>query len=151
MPQEKQALMFEFLATLQRIHKSLGSETKGCYETGKLTKLQLEILSCLEENPHSPVGRLSKELGLSLSSLSQVIERLHDSELLVRERSDKDRRIVTLKLTKAGKRCTQDLRKKQRKAMQVLSEYFHTEDLKQMLTIHKRVLKNIEEKRKINT
>lgn len=53
------------------------------------------------------MGELSGKLGLALSTVTGIIDRLVERELVTRDRSEDDRRIVVVKLTPRGRKMSE--------------------------------------------
>lgn len=53
------------------------------------------------------MGELSARLGLALSTVTGIIDRLVERELVTRDRSEDDRRIVVVKVTPRGRRMSE--------------------------------------------
>jgi DNA-binding MarR family transcriptional regulator len=62
---------------------------------------QLRVCSILQNGP-KPMSVLSRELGVSLSALTQIADRLESSNLVCRVAEENDRRIRCLQLTESG-------------------------------------------------
>ena len=69
----------------------------------ELPLAQLRMCAILEHGPRS-MSALSRELGVSLSALTQIADRLERSELVSRAAEENDRRIRCLQLTQHGER-----------------------------------------------
>ncbi|MEC0248098.1 MarR family winged helix-turn-helix transcriptional regulator [Paenibacillus chitinolyticus] len=67
-----------------------------------LTPVQLLTLKNLKEHPNIGLGELSEYILLGTSTTSGIVDRLVKAGLVSRERSETDRRSVTLKLTEKG-------------------------------------------------
>ncbi|MGX4583948.1 MarR family winged helix-turn-helix transcriptional regulator [Paenibacillus chitinolyticus] len=67
-----------------------------------LTPVQLLTLKNLKEHPLIGLGELSEYILLGTSTTSGIVDRLVKAGLVSRERSETDRRSVTLKLTEQG-------------------------------------------------
>ena len=65
-----------------------------------LTGPQGMLIGILFHNKELTVGEISKKMGLSLSTVSGIIDRLEENKLLERTRSIEDRRVVKVSLTK---------------------------------------------------
>ncbi|MGV3489142.1 MAG: MarR family winged helix-turn-helix transcriptional regulator [Tuberibacillus sp.] len=68
-----------------------------------ITFVQLFVLRVLSKKNQLGLNELSQELLLSNSTMSGVIERLVTAGLVVRERSEKDRRTIFVRLTEKGR------------------------------------------------
>jgi DNA-binding MarR family transcriptional regulator len=63
---------------------------------------QLHVLGVLREVAPITVSHLATRLGISPPSASAIVDRMVDGGLVSRERSEEDRRIVSVSLTAAG-------------------------------------------------
>ena len=67
----------------------------------ELPLAQLRVCSILQEGPR-PMSMLSREMGVSLSAMTQIADRLERSRLVKRVSEDADRRVRCLQLTPHG-------------------------------------------------
>lgn len=67
-----------------------------------LSVAQLELLSCLAENPAARPSQLARQLRLAPNSVTTLANGLETRGLVTRTSGDGDRRTVTLRLTTAG-------------------------------------------------
>jgi DNA-binding MarR family transcriptional regulator len=81
--------------------------------TTVLSAHQASILDHLDEVQPTPLFDLARHMGVTASTMSIAIERLTRQGYVVRERSEKDRRRLDLRLTADGVRI-----KKQRKVLE---------------------------------
>jgi DNA-binding MarR family transcriptional regulator len=63
---------------------------------------QLHVLGVLRDGAPITVSHLASRLGISPPSASAIVDRMVDGGLVARERSEEDRRIVSVSLTPAG-------------------------------------------------
>ena len=59
---------------------------------------QLRVCACLQDGP-LPMSALSRELGVTLSAMTQIADRLERANLVSRVAEEKDRRVRCLQLT----------------------------------------------------
>jgi DNA-binding MarR family transcriptional regulator len=71
---------------------------------GSLSAHQASILSHLDEVEPTSMSELAEHMGVTLSTMSLGIKRLVAGGYVVSERSTADRRVVELRLTRAGVR-----------------------------------------------
>jgi DNA-binding MarR family transcriptional regulator len=72
-----------------------------------LSVAQLEMLSCIGENPGSRPGQLATQLRLAPSSVATLANSLRQAELVTRTGGARDRRTASLDLTPAGEAAVQ--------------------------------------------
>jgi len=69
-----------------------------------LTSQQESIIAHLDENEATNLKRLARHMGVTASTMSIAVDRLVRKGLIIRERSDRDRRQIALRLSPAGVR-----------------------------------------------
>jgi DNA-binding MarR family transcriptional regulator len=78
------------------------------HRTGDLSHAQYQVLFELFQTSDRSAGELAAASDLSPASMSEMLDRLADAGLVTRARSETDRRVVTCRLTDAGRgRCEQ--------------------------------------------
>ncbi len=93
---------------LFRLTRELRKETEQLGVTGR----QVTILWLVKRSPGLTLRALAEEEGISPPALSGHVDRLEAAGLLVRVRSEVDRRRVGLKLTPAGERLLRRVRER---------------------------------------
>ena len=73
------------------------------WQAAELTLAQVRVLRRLANEPR-PLGQLGQELGLAPPSVTRLVDRLEERQLLERSRGGKDRRKVMASLTAEGRR-----------------------------------------------
>lgn len=77
--------------------------------TFNLNKLEFTILMLLVANEQVTPKRLSGALNVPASNLTLIVDRLETRELVERLRSEEDRRVQYVKLTKKGIKLTREV------------------------------------------
>lgn len=67
-----------------------------------LTMPQYQLLLAATAENEPTLGGLSDQLGCSRGNVTGIVDRLERDGWLVRERSDEDRRVITVRLTEKG-------------------------------------------------
>jgi DNA-binding MarR family transcriptional regulator len=93
---------------LFRLTRELRKETEQLGVTGR----QVTLLWLVKRSPGLTLRGLAEEEGISPPALSGHVDRLEAAGLLVRVRSEVDRRRVGLKLTPAGERLLRGVRER---------------------------------------
>ena len=81
-----------------RLYRSISEEYRGQFGTVILTFPQTLVLSLLSAEGPMPISELAKATGSANSTISGVLDRLEQMELIQRIRSEKDRRVVYVAL-----------------------------------------------------
>lgn len=63
---------------------------------------QFRTLAFIERNPDSSLSKLAEHLGLTLPSVSKLVDGLVNQQLMIRKSSTMDRRRLTLELSNTG-------------------------------------------------
>ncbi len=79
--------------------KTLKRSMRKCFEEKGITMPQAFVMGILIKSGEMKLTELSREMHLSNSTVSGIIDRLEKQELVTRTRSDKDKRIVYVKAT----------------------------------------------------
>ncbi|WP_232699854.1 MarR family winged helix-turn-helix transcriptional regulator [Brevibacillus daliensis] len=83
---------------LKHLNKIMGTMvTRELADVG-ITMPQISVLRKIKEGPLT-IGQLSKELYLSYSTVSGIVDRLEREEYIERVRDKEDRRVIWIKIT----------------------------------------------------
>lgn len=78
------------------------------WHSAQLTMTQLRALRSLRDGPRA-AGELGRKLGLSATSMTRVLDRLEERQLLQRSRDEEDRRKVLVALLPEGRRLVGEM------------------------------------------
>jgi len=76
-----------------------------------ITHSQFNALAIFKERGSQTPGELSRLLSCTPCNVTGIVDRLEQGGLVTRERSEKDRRVVNVVLTRKGKALASDLEK----------------------------------------
>jgi DNA-binding MarR family transcriptional regulator len=76
-----------------------------------ITLNQFIVLSLLARKDSFVMGELARQMGTSSGNMTAMIDRMVRSGLVIRERSEKDRRVVEVKLSQKGKDIADNARR----------------------------------------
>ncbi|BBG23778.1 Transcriptional regulator SlyA [Sulfuracidifex tepidarius] len=92
----------EILRIISIIYKEINREASR--RMGQdLSPLDLGIIKTLSISPYTP-AKIANVLGVSRSAMTYAIDRLEEMGLVMRTRSEEDRRVIQLELTEKGKK-----------------------------------------------
>ena len=86
---------------MDRLKRAMVKDLHACGQS----PAQLHVLGLLNEMGPTTVSQLAAHLGTSPPSASAIVDRMVDAELVARERSEEDRRVVTVSLVPAGRKA----------------------------------------------
>ncbi|HTT52040.1 MAG TPA: MarR family transcriptional regulator [Streptosporangiaceae bacterium] len=87
---------------VSRLRRAMRRAARAADPSSGLSVAQLEMLSCIGENPGSRPGQLATQLRLAPSSVATLANSLRQAELVTRTGGARDRRTASLHLTSAG-------------------------------------------------
>ncbi len=93
----------DILRSLRRITRAIDLHSRHLAHTFGLTGPQLVCLRTVGVRGKMTPSELAKEVALSQATITGIIDRLAARQLVARERSTNDRRLVTVVITSAGR------------------------------------------------
>ena len=131
--------MLELTLQLKRCHMHSHPPVDG------LSMLQLEILKYIKNNNNLTMGDVGNYLKISMSSATQLIERLVLVKYIKRIQGIDDRRIVMLEITEDGSiellKSLSQMKDKMRKMYATLTN----NELDEYIKISRKIISNLEE------
>lgn len=116
----------------------------------ELSMTQAEVISYLNENGPTTMGELSDHIVVSLSAMTNVVDRLFQKEFVTRDRDQTDRRVVKVTLTDAGKKLANDVAEVKRAHAIAVLGALDEADREQVLAIMAKLAENLSPKRTSN-
>lgn len=144
MADSKQKTLSIFMQSLMKIRRIAEQSFISPIKDGSVTLLQNQALLHLKDHPGCTVGELSSKLGLSSSSVAQLIERLINLDAIKKTPDAEDRRITHLSLTKIGLSQTEVAHSMLAEKVGNVFSQMPEEDLKEVVRIFTNFLKKIE-------
>lgn len=92
----------EILVSIRRITRAIDLQSKKLVKQAGLTAPQLIILQALRTTGRMSPSAVAKSVSLSQATVTSILDRLEKAELVRRERSTEDKRIVFACLTSEG-------------------------------------------------
>ena len=112
----------------EMFEKTAYAESQAFAKFKDLSLLQVHVIRLIEYHKPCTMGKLAKSMGLSLGSVTQLIDRLIRKDYVKRVRSTEDRRVVFAELTTKGKRVIKASKKHVDTVAQgVLSKFVESE------------------------
>ena len=117
---------------LRRLMRSLHVHTKRYFLSQKISFLEFQILIFLSSGKPSEMNKIKKELYVSGAFATNLVDRLVERKLVVRHRTEKDRRKVTVALTDKGRYYLAKLEKHRKRFLETLVNGLKEKDKKIM-------------------
>jgi DNA-binding MarR family transcriptional regulator len=100
-------ILLEVMPQIWRVMKEVAQKK----EFSKFSVAQFRTLKFINRNNKVSLSEISKHLGPGLSSTSKLIDGLVEKKLIKRQINEKDRRYITITLTKTGKNIMERIQK----------------------------------------
>jgi len=88
--------------------------------TVNLTMPQLKALMCVVTNNGAPSGHIARRLGVGLSTVTGIVDRLAEHDLVTRHEDSEDRRITQVRPTARGRELVDELTRYRDEAIKAL-------------------------------
>lgn len=92
----------QVLTAIRRVIRATDLHSRHITRIAGLTSSQLILLKVVKDRGAATVGELAGVISLSQATVTTILDRLEQGGLVLRERSEKDRRKVVVTLTSAG-------------------------------------------------
>ena len=103
-PVNRNFAIAEIMQSLRRIFKAIQDYSQEVSKKFGITGPQLWALKTIYANGNISLGELSKKMYLHPSTITGVVDRLEKKGYVLRDRGQRDRRVVKLRLTPKGRR-----------------------------------------------
>jgi DNA-binding MarR family transcriptional regulator len=101
---------------------------------GRLSLVHLNVLMALEVDGPLPMGALAEAMDVSQASVTGIVDRMEQRDLVERRRDDDDRRVVRVGLTDEGRRLIGMLADQRREHLAQLLDDLSDDELAGFLT-----------------
>jgi DNA-binding MarR family transcriptional regulator len=88
--------------------------------TVNLTMPQLKALVCVANNNGAPSGHIARRLGVGLSTITGIVDRLAEHDLVTRHEDPIDRRVTRVQATPRGRALVDELTRYRDEAIKAL-------------------------------
>lgn len=136
---EKEKILLELEEVFQEVARTITARFFQCTDQS-LTPPQFFMLKRLASGP-ATVSEVAEYLGVSLSAVTSMADRMVKSNYVIRSRSEEDRRVVWLKLTDAGRKILKESSLKRKEVLHSLLGKLPEEDLTALHDIYTKLLK----------
>jgi MarR family transcriptional regulator, organic hydroperoxide resistance regulator len=125
----------QVLETIVYLYTESRRITKDLARRAQLTGPQLTVLKGLEQIGSLSLTELSEHIRAQNSTVTGIIDRMERDDLVVRERSEADRRVVRIRLTKRGAQLARDIPVEPMEAFQGAIADLNATDMQDLLRI----------------
>ncbi len=122
--------MLTFLSPIHKASRQVAVYFEGQMEDLDVSPLEGHVLSYLRSYAPCPISELGRVFGLKGSTLTSMLDRLEDREVICREINPDDRRSFVIKLTREGRRLADRIQKIVEQLEQMLGRVVGANDVK---------------------
>lgn len=124
--------LFSIPAFSSRIVRSKFTKVTLANIEVSLTPLHFEIMRLLAEEGSLPVFEIGKRLVLAKAHMTQLVDKLVEKEMVIREADPRDRRVTKISLTDTGKQSLESLHNSIGNALEEALSSLSENDLKDL-------------------
>ena len=114
---------------LRRIDYNIRIEGRLIINELNITVPQFTALQSLIHHGSMTIGQLSQHMALACSTITDLIDRMEKSELVIRKKDDKDKRVVIVEVLPKGFDILENVLEKRRNYLSVQLEEFSKSEL----------------------
>ena len=92
----------EVLVALRKIIRATDQNSKRLNREAGLTIPQTVLMNAIASHPGATLGEITQRISLSQATVSTIIDRLEERKLVERQRNQRDKRVVNVRLTETG-------------------------------------------------
>lgn len=137
--EKRERLMNDLSAQMLATFRSFRSDIGKIFEP-YIPWNEFVVLRILKYQNREMVSRVASELNVSNSHITAVSEKLITKGLLTRFRSELDRRVVYLEITKEGKQLIEEMEQKRENYFKTKFASLTEEEMQAMLVMFQRLL-----------
>lgn len=136
---DDQKNFFRLGEIIMEIARKLHVELDGQNAPG-ITGSQFFVLRQICSRGRLTVSEVAEKLGVSLSAITALVDRLVKSGLVVRSRDGKDRRLVWLEATEKGEETMESCMEGRKKVVEKYFSRLPEEDLQKLIDVYEKIL-----------
>jgi len=126
-----------------RVYTVISTEIRRKVSKKGLTLPQLYVLTTLGLQGDMPLGKLGRELLVTKGNITPIVDHLERDEFVIRDRDQKDRRKMWVRLTSKGERFFEEIISAYEEEFVPLMNRLSQEELKQLSQLLKKMTEGI--------
>lgn len=99
----------KFFIVLSRAHRAFNDVVNKHISTFKLNPTEFAVLELLYHKGDQPLQQIGGKILLASGSITYVVDKLEQKELIIRKACPKDRRVTHAQITEKGKALIEDI------------------------------------------
>ena len=114
---------------LRKIDHTIRKKGREIITDANITIPQFQALQILIHNESLTIGELSQKMALACSTITDLIDRMEKTELVIRRKSEKDKRVVIVEVLPKGHDILEKVLKKRRAYLKGKMADFNIENM----------------------
>ena len=123
-----------------RMHRRVNALLRKCIGEEDITLDQYLVIRYLRMKGRSISSELADVFGVGKSSITAIIARLFDKQLIERNPDEKDRRMIYLSLTETGRKLAELVDERMRERLSTVMNQFSREEALQFIGTYEKVV-----------
>ena len=117
----------------KNLNKNMRHEFHNLMQNSGLTFPQLSVISILSKHGKQKVSEISEKMGLSDSTVSGILDRLEQKNMIERKRNKDDRRVVKIYLSEGSRKICHNFHQKKEKYFAQLLKKLTEKEIKEVI------------------
>lgn len=134
---------------MQHFIRLMHQELVGTLEEG-ITGQQFTVMKIIHDRNRVTVTELADTLYVSLSAVTALVDRLCRAKMVVRRRSQEDRRVVWLELTDKGQETVAICLEGRQRVLERYLGQLTEQEILQLISIYEKILALLQEDERVN-
>ncbi len=135
----------QVLETILYLYTESRRITKELARRADLTGPQLTVVKLLEQIGDISLSELSDKIRAQNSTVTGIIDRMEREELVVRERSKEDRRVVFIRLTPKGQKLAREIPVEPMEVFRTALESLSVQEMRDLMRIMTKVSRKVKQ------
>jgi MarR family 2-MHQ and catechol resistance regulon transcriptional repressor len=132
-------LALKLLIVFSRAFHLVEEKIKEDIRNHHLNPTEFAVLELLFHKGDQPIQQIGKKILLSSGSITYVVDKLEEKNLVCRKKCPKDRRVIYAVITDRGKQLMKEIFPKHRKAVQQIFAVLNPEEKKTLISLLKKL------------
>ncbi|MDB5083132.1 MAG: MarR family transcriptional regulator [Bacilli bacterium] len=132
----------ELMRSFRQVYRTMTQLMRTQADTVGLTPVQMMVVRTLAEESNLSLSELADRIQLGCSTVSGVVKRLVECEVVERDRLDEDQRTVAIRLTEKGRQIDNQVFDDHSLMSQLLDRFlqFPKQDIQTLLKLHQELI-----------
>jgi DNA-binding MarR family transcriptional regulator len=137
----------QFIRLLYNLVRAIKDDAEHCAEMcGGVTEKEVLVIGFVGQKEQVKMSDIAENIAASMSTLTNIVDRLVDKKILIREHSSEDRRAINVSLSELGKTAYQSLAAQKIQTAERLLSQYNEKEQEQFLNHLSSLISSLEKK-----